>query len=120
MTQHNIGVLQQDEVILPKGNDSEKKLVKTDEQDITVDPKDITLKLDGIVDEKEQSEPEQNVSNATPRSQRDQGEATLLDMFANIVGHDKLISSDRDRATTIWDKPKNFSATHRGSILKKS
>ena len=53
MTQNNIGVLQQDEVILPKGNDSEKKLVKTDEQDITVDPKDITLKLDQIVDERE-------------------------------------------------------------------
>ena len=47
-----ISSLQQDEVILPKGNDSEKKILNSDDHDhsITVDPKDITLKLDSIAD----------------------------------------------------------------------
>ena len=73
MTQNNIGVLQQDEVILPKGNDSEKKILNSDDQDhsITVDPKDITLKLDHIADKNEYSESDPNASNHTPRSQRD-------------------------------------------------
>ena len=100
MKEHNIGVLLPDEVMLNRGQDSEKKMVSPD-GDVTIgvtDPKDIKVQLEkSEVDDV--SDYSGDVSNRTPRSQRNRPEASLLDMFVGLGGND---AAQRDRTSTIW------------------